>query len=370
MNGKPLQSACIRGDIKLIKINDTSLNYHFKRLFLGPKNYKLAASRSSILHPVSQKITRAAIFKESDLLKIKQVQKETTFGHEYSRINGGKIRLAATTAYFLENVVAADGNIYKSNMKYPLRTYRDKVIIDEEHQNYSSACLVSSYMGCKYFGHWMRDDLPKYLAALDIDTPISCLKNKTAHQISYENVLDVKPIFYCSGAIKKLTILEDYSQNAYKVRRYRKFRETISHNYKKSTKRGVMILRGGDGSERKINNEHEVAEYLSGIGFDILDITCSSVDEIIKKCRVDIVIGVEGSHLGNCLYSINEGGCIITIQPPYRFNNVYKDYADCMDMNYAFLVANESECHGLSVDIGDLDEILNQVQNSIYRRHL
>lgn len=352
------------------RINSTSLNYHLKRLFLGRKNYKSAATSSTVLYPKSIAVTRPAIFINSDLSKVNQVQQETSFDHEHLRINGGEQEFAATTAYALENVVAADGNIYKSNMKYGLRTYPDKIIIDNEFKDYSSACLMSSYMGNKYFGHWMRDDLPKYLAAVDIDTPITCVKNQTAHQASYQDILGIKPEKYLNGAIKKLTILEDYSQNEYKKQRYQMLRDKVSRKYKKSDKKGVMILRGDSGSLRNLENEQQVAEFLSYNGFDIVDITSCTVDEIISKCRVDIVVGVEGSHLGNCIYPINEGGGILTLQSPSRFNNVYKDYADCMDMNYGFVVGNESENSGFTVNLGDLEDVLNDLENSICRRHV
>lgn len=351
------------------RINSTSLNYHVKRLFFGRKSYKSAATSSTVLYPKSTAVTRPAVFKYSDLSKVKQVQQETSFAHEYSRINGGEKEFAASIAYLLENVVAADGNIYKSNMKYGLRTYPDKIIIDDEFKDYSSACLMSSYMGNKYFGHWMRDDLPKYLAAVDIDTPITCIKNQTAHQSSYQDIFEITPETYLNGAIKKLTILEDYSQNEYKSQRYQLLRDIVSLKYKKSNKKGVMILRGDSNSRRNLKNEHQVAEFLSGNGFDIVDITSCTADEIVRKCRVDIVVGVEGSHLGNCIYPINDGGGIVTLQSPSRFNNVYKDYTDCMGMNYGFVVGNESENLGFTIDLGDLEVVLNDIEKSIHRRH-
>jgi hypothetical protein len=352
------------------RVNSTSLKYHLNRLIFGRRNFKLAATSSAVLYPKSTVVRRPAIFKGSDLSKVIQVQRETSFEHEYSRINGGKKELAATTAFVLKNVVAADGNIYKSNIKYGLRTYPDKIIIDGAFKNYSSACLMSSYMGNKYFGHWMRDDLPKYLAALDIDTPITCLKHQTGHQASYQDILGIKPETYFNGAIKKLTILEDYSQNEHKHQRYRLLRDKVSLNYTKSDKKGVMILRRGSDSVRNLDNEQQVAEFLSLNGFDIVDVASCTVDEIIRKCRVDIVVGVEGSHLGNCIYPINEGGCIVTLQSPSRFNNVYKDYTDCMDMNYGFIIGDKSEKSGFTINLGDLENILNKVENSIHRCHI
>lgn len=353
------------------RINSSSLNYHLRRFFLGRKNYKLAAVSSNVIYPNSSAIIRPAIFKKTDLSKIQGVQKETSFDHEYLRINGGEISLAPTTSYVLENVIASDGNIYKSNMKYVLRNYSDKIFIDNTYKDFSSVCLMSSYMGCKYFGHWMRDDLSKYLAAVDIDTPISCLNNQTIHQTSYQKIFGIQPELYSSGTIKKLTILEDYSQNEYKRQRYQFLRDVVGLNYKKSDKKGVMILRGASGTDRDLLNEQQVAEYLSGNGFEIVDISCSSVDEIIEKCRVDIVVSVEGSHLGNCIYPINDGGCIVTIQPPNRFNNVYKDYTDCMGMNYGFIVGdNKAGEPGFTVKLRDIADILDRVEGTIYRRHV
>lgn len=56
--------------------------------------------------------------------------------------------------------------------------------------------------------------------------------------------------------------------------------------------------------------------------------------------RARIAIAVEGSSLMHALLMMPERAALLTIQPPQRFNNVLKGYADALGLRYAFTVAD------------------------------
>lgn len=347
------------------KINTASLSYKSRVLLGGRRSYKECSDSSWIVSPEEKATSPRALFDLEDLDKITKVQHETSINRERSRILGGEKRHAPTIAYHFTDIQASNGNLYKGNMKYGLRGSRDNLFVDDVFVDIPSGCLSCSAMGAKYFGHWMRDDIPKYLASKEIALPLSCMSQMTQHQEDYSSLFGINPVNYLSGRIRELTILEDYGQNSSKKDRYDLLRSKIKNKYPKSSKSGVMILRGSSGEKRGLINEIEVIDFLKRNNFDIIDPERHSVDEIITKCRVDILIGVEGSQLSHFNYAGNDHGAIITLQPPNRFNNVYKDYADCIEMTYGFVVGDAGDCGGFSIDISKLDKIIGLAVNKI-----
>ncbi len=347
------------------KINTVSFDYKARVLLGGRKNYKECSDSSWVVSPQEKAISPRALFNLEDLDKITKVQDETSIDRERIRILGGERTHAPTIAYQLKDVRASNGNLYKGNMKYCLSGSRDKLLTDSIFEEIPSGCLSCSAMGAKYFGHWMRDDIPKYLASKEISLPLGYMSQITEHQKDYSSLFGINPKNYSSGRIRELTILEDYGQNSSKKDRYDLLRSKIQCKYPRSSKSGVMILRGSSGQQRGLINEVEVIDFLKRNNFDIVDPECNSVDDIISKCRVDILIGVEGSQLSHFNYSGNDHGAIITLQPPNRFNNVYKDYADCIEMTYGFVVGDAGDCGGFSIDISKLEKIIGLAVNKI-----
>jgi capsular polysaccharide biosynthesis protein len=70
-----------------------------------------------------------------------------------------------------------------------------------------------------------------------------------------------------------------------------------------------------------------------------------------------LVVGIEGSHLAHAIYAIADGGTLLAIQPPNRFNNVFKDIADAMALRYAFIVGAPVP-GGFEVEVDRLDRLI------------
>ncbi len=110
-------------------------------------------------------------------------------------------------------------------------------------------------------------------------------------------------------------------------------------------------------------NEDEVAEFLKNQGFAIINPSRISASEIVRQTLgAKLIVGVEGSQLTHGLFSMADDGTLLTLQPPYRFNNVYKDYTDCLGMKYAFVVGKEV-ADGFEINLEDLARTLDKIEN-------
>jgi capsular polysaccharide biosynthesis protein len=126
-----------------------------------------------------------------------------------------------------------------------------------------------------------------------------------------------------------------------------------------------MICRGVTGKRRKLINEDEIAGQLQANGFRILHPESLSVAEIISQAAgASIVIGVEGSQLLHAHYCMDPEGSYLALQPPYRFSNVIKNYADIFERGYGFVVG-----HQVGEDFRiDIDEVLKVIEMLDQRR--
>jgi hypothetical protein len=74
------------------------------------------------------------------------------------------------------------------------------------------------------------------------------------------------------------------------------------------------------------------------------------------------VVATEGSHLAHAIYTMAADGVICALQPPYRFNNIYKDYADCVGLRYAFVVGAPADA-GFVIGEDDLARTLEKIND-------
>jgi hypothetical protein len=72
------------------------------------------------------------------------------------------------------------------------------------------------------------------------------------------------------------------------------------------------------------------------------------------------VVSVEGSALTHAYLTMQEQGAIITIQPPYRFDNVWKDFTDLLGMKYGFVVAKGNR-DGFRVDPDEILRVIDMI---------
>jgi hypothetical protein len=342
-------------------INLPLLKQRGLRLLTGRKTYKDLSDQQWTLCAAESSISPPAIYLPGELDKVTGVIEQTTYKTQLQRIKGGLTQHAATTAYRLRNVEIHDGYIYKGAMKLPLTTTKESWFNQDKTEYISEAALACTFCGNRYFGDWMNNDVLLNLAARELAMAVRTSQTLSPNQIEYSHLFEINSTPVTHAKFKELIIIEDYAQNQFKRRRYQYLRNKIKPLGSSLVSPGVMLLRGKSGVQRCLVNEDKIAEFLRSQGFIIIDPEQTPATEIVRQIvGTKMIIGVEGSQLANGLFTVADNGVILTLQPPYRFNNVYKGRGDCLGIKYAFVVGREVE-GGFEISIEDLVKTLEKI---------
>ena len=348
--------------MKRFSINTPMLSRYFWRLYEN-KRYEEMCEREWIISPACASLSPTAIRLPGQIEKVTAVTDATTMEYELLRINGGRREHAATIARVLRDAEIIDGYIYKRAAKIQISVLPESFLSHNRSDEVKeSAALTCSLNDSMYFGHWVTDGIPLLMAGRVLAPPIRNSEPLTQHQQQYLSILDLSYDGFTNGTVRELIILEDYSQNRYKRERYEIIRARFLQSGSGFTHPGAMILRGGSGTTpRYLMNEKQIADYLQSIGYKVVDPERQSAGEIIEAISgARVIVGIEGSQLAHGLYSIADTGTLLVLQPPYLFTNVHKDYMDCLDLNYAFVVGDACE-GGFRISMDDLKMTLDLI---------
>ncbi len=333
-----------------------------RRVFRRASHYRDLADRCWTISPSEDREERPAIFLDGELDRVKAVQEETTKETEWRRVLGGMRQHDATVAYQFSNVQILGGRLLKGAMSHVLSQLADHAVASEDVAM-PQAAIGTSYMGSIYFGHWMRDDATLRLAAKDLAPTIDIARQPYSHEKGYRALLSLGYERVTRGHFDELFMLDDWSQNAYKRERYRQLRAAFRRTVSQSGNGRIYIKRGRASGlrGRDLVNAADVEAFLVRQGFTVVDPDSMSADEIARlSCDAKVFVSVEGSHLAHSIYPIADGGTIVVLQPPCRFNNVYKDLSDAVGLRYAFIVGEVAD-NGFAIDVDRLGHLLDAV---------
>lgn len=334
-----------------------------RRLLRRPCSLAGISSRSWTICAAEEARVPAAIYLDESLDRIEGVGRDTTRDNELRRIKGGLTGHAPTLAHEIRRAHLLEGSLYAGAWRWPLARGRTPLYWRGDCVHEKSAALACTYYGSFYFGHWMRDDVPLALAAEGVDKPVAASRAAFRHEGGYRELLGVDPCARAACAFDRIVVIEDFSQNTFKKKRYDELRARLAARLPDSHSRRVYLRRGTVGAQepRTLMNGEEVESLLAAQGFAIVDPDRLSAEELCRQLRgARLVVGVEGSHLAHAIYTMAGDGVICVLQPPYRFNNVYKDYADCAGIRYAFVTGLGGD-GGFAVPTGDLARTLEKV---------
>lgn len=315
-----------------------------------------------------ERTSRPAIFTDGSLDLVSAFCSHREAQQELAMISGDAWVHMATRMYKLNNVWLVDGELISG--KFRRRIDESRIVTSyyamTECPVIKTAFLECSYSGNRYFGTLMKDDLGLSLVEVPTEFRVASMRPNYIHESGYRDLLNCPyPERHDFAFFKELFVCVDVGQNHYKRDRFQNLRHRMKkavHAIGDSQKNcGVYIKRGGTGQKRVLLNEEDVESLLVKLGFCVVSPESMSADEIAVAIQdAKIVVGVEGSHLAHCVYSIASGGAVVVIQPSDRFSTAFKDFTDCLDMLFAFTVA-ERESNGYKVDLVDLQVILDRV---------
>ena len=348
-----------------MRINHHFLGHRARRFVSKKPTYESVCHRSWEICPATITTMPPALYLEDELSHVTGTNENDPMWRQLEMINGGPTNHTATTAYAFRGAKIVDGHLYVGPLRMALvpraeRVFRRPPLL--EHMG--KVALASSRVGNGYFGHWLLDELARFLAVREIAPPVRNDWPLSEHQKAYARFFQIDSQTVSAAHFEELIVVEDAGQNPYKQERYQQCRDRVKSHFPANSSRGAMLIRGASGNPRICENEHQVAELLEKEGFVVLDPMKSTVDEILAATSgAPILVGTDGSHLTHGLYSIADNGWVVSLQPPFRFSHTVKNYTDCMGLRYAFTVGNHSP-KGFVVDIDRMMRTIDLVEKA------
>jgi hypothetical protein len=281
---------------------------------------------------------------------------------EVAQLQGGPRKIGPTLRYAFDDVMISDATIYGRGRKKMFNLEAPPPSRSEGRgpggprwEEYDEAAVRSSYIGCHFFGHWLRDDSATHLLASEYGTPISMPTPSWPDQAGYLAVFGQNSVMPRRARVRKLILFEDITQNAHKAARFRKLRALVARGRAApASDRIVYLVRGSGGKQRSLVNEPEITDALARRGVAILQAEALGVQELLSGLfGARLVISVEGSQLSHALYTLRDAGGVLAIQPPNRFFNSHMDWARALGMRYGVVVGERREA-GFHVPVADL----------------
>ena len=336
------------------------------RLIGEPELHKNAADIIEIC-PVEHGDQPAAIYLPGQLDRIRPnpADRLQNLPVELARMELRAIRHEATIAFLLQDAVLIDGILYTNRLAIPKGVAKRRFLPRQISAFIESAALPSSVVGSRFFGHFIAEDCATALLAASFDELrwVASTMQKSTHSLRYLELYRLSRESLTSAKFRHAWHFQDFAMNSNKRARLRKLRELVRAIDGRRSGHGVFFRRRGAGAPRGFVNEPAIEERLARDGFEIIDVTCESVDQIIARTRdAEVVVGVEGSALMHGLLSMSDGGAVVCIQPPYRFTGVLKDHADALGMTFGFVVG-EGNDEAFEVSEADL---LRTIELALY----
>jgi hypothetical protein len=317
-----------------------------KRLILGPGSLQSAAFHQDILHEKERVSVPPPIFLSGQLEKVIQ-QQPGVWGHKskeaaIAEVVSTTITHAPTIAYHFRDAALIDGSIYIGRFKQPIS---DKSLFRSDAREtcqIQSRALASSFLGTKYFGHWLADDCTRYLLAEQFGTPLCIRMPAYPHKRDYEKYFKQNWTSIDRAFIDRLVVFQDFSHNTFKRERYRALRARIKTVHRhKGRDTYVYLRRGATGAPRIILNEQEIMTALVTRGFVVADVGSDSLSDIVATLlNAKLVVSLEGSHVAHCTYTVPENGSLLILQPPNKFSAVHRDWSESLGIKFGFTVGN------------------------------
>ena len=327
------------------------------------------AVRSWEIEPASETEQFAAIFDADDLERVVGTARYTTLEFQLRRLRADTIRHPPRYAHLLRGVSMVEGHLFTMRMVHPLAHRPLPNVSAKRLPNIPSGVVGTTEYGNKYFGHWLLDDIPMSLTARDFGEVyghVNADNRLTAHQLSYADLFDWNIHLIENAFFRELTVLDWSPMTSRQGERYRNLRSRLQLPFATDAQAGVMLLRGATGQQRVLGNESAIAEMAAARGFQIVDPMVSSVPEIIKACaNARIVMGVEGSQLAHGFLPMAPGGCLLTFQPPFKFDHFWKERCDCIGARYAFQVGTQTGEAAFEVSVGRVRRMLDRLQTTV-----
>jgi hypothetical protein len=317
-----------------------------RRLISGHAgNPQTISARTEVLCPEETKEVPAPIYLPGQLDRLTEYNgperwTNATTQAEIASATATTVTYAPTVAYHIENAVLFDGSIYARHYRCPIA---EQSLFNSTHDkpcHLKVAGLASSYLGTKFFAHWLADDCVLHLMAESVGSPLVVRGSGFSDEIKYQDYFAQVRTPTDRAWIDHLILYQDFSQNSYKRKRIEVLRDRIRARFPRNGQETYVYLRRGrTGSKRLVENEDEIIELLSKHGFTILDIGSDSLEHILGVLvNAKIAVSIEGSHTVHTVFAMPSKSALLVLQPSDRFSSLAHAMANAVDMRTGFVV--------------------------------
>lgn len=320
------------------------LQFAVRRVLAGPSQLRDHASERRVLEPEAERVSPPAVFDPVDLERVQKVQENTSFQAERDRVEGGPKRHAATAIYKVHGARLCGNYLYLGATRLPIANARARNLWQQGHERHvPCGMLCSSLFASYYFGHWCTEQLTAELLSRDLALPAygTRFQRRYRHESAMRAATGLHAVPSDHVLFDELWLTDDFGQNDFKRSRYMRLRARLRKDARPTSNRGVFVLRNKALPERTLVNERALAQECAAQGFELVDPEQDSFERIRDALHAaPIVVGVEGSALVHAVMLMPSSSPLVALQPPNRFNNVLKDYTDCIGQPYAFTVGD------------------------------
>ena len=259
------------------------INRLLARLITKPLNIKDFEKISIILCKSEIQPTLPAIYLKEHLNRVSGAHHLSSIKYEFERLEQKTVKHEPTILYPIGKTKLFRGGLWTSNNSLFTRRLEK---FDKLHTvNLKKAVITDSDIAHQYFGHWLSDAVPASLTAESDMPSVIFKKPHYQHANEYTQIFKLQNLVGNLGSVENLFLLEDYSQNSYKVRRYLELRKRLQSNLgllDNSQSKNVYMARGQTGVKRNLINEKAVIEHLQLRGFDIVYPEKMSVSDLMR----------------------------------------------------------------------------------------
>ena len=317
-----------------------------RRLLSGHAgNPQTISARIEILCPEETEEIPAPIYLPGQLDRLREYSgperwTNATTKAEIASATATTVTYAPTIAYHIENAVLFDGSIYTRHYRRPISERSLFNSTRDKPRHLKIAGLASSYLGTKFFGHWLTDDCVLHLMAESVGNPLFVRGSGFPDETKYQDYFGQARTPTDRAWIDHLIVYQDFSQNSHKRKRIEVLRDRIRARFPRNGRETYVYLRRGrTGAKRLIENEDEIIEVLSKRGFAILDIGSDSLEHILGTLvNAKITVSMEGSHTAHTVFAMPSKSALLVLQPSDRFSSYEHSLSNAVNMRTGFVI--------------------------------
>lgn len=338
----------------------------FLRRALGHRDFWASAIETREIHPKSV-IERPAAIYADDLSDVTGVAPGIPLTARLAYMKAGQEELRATTAHRFRNLRISQGSIYNESGHVQLRKQRPRPFGKIEPIVFKAPiALACNRPSTSVYGHFAVEQMAREILAEDMGLPTVTLPSLKSfwHEEQLRASLDLHATQIESAVLEDGWIFIDRAKNRSFAERFERLRAKAGKAA--ATGKGsrlIYLRRGNSGAERReIQNQEAFEEGLAKMGFETLDATDPDLGKLTRALsEARVTCTIEGSQAAHHFLYAPRGSAILFLMPADRFNHVWKEICDFLDMPFSFVLGHVTTSQEYAYPLDKIEKILGRV---------